>query len=294
MSKTTYVSVPVGMEDNFGKVLKSGDRFQYARIVRNDTLVTKSRKRGLTQKSMLPQISALWANFSEEEKTAWSDAGAECGLNGWQLFVQDQCIRLRNEIAGVATPSTLHQSWVGKIKISDPASEIKIAQYHPSSYWIEKKVTGKKGMYQPVQISEGFGLPLTLSINYKSDLTSQGTGAFAKFYAVIKNSYQGRDDEHTLEIPLDFSANWKNATATLSTLRGTIIGYTLFIHLYNLRGEIIFDNIKATHNAQNWARDPFCKNIDISFTRAFYQIPKHWVAITLPDGSEFDSVYPDD
>lgn len=294
MAKTTYLTIPTGYEEIYNSVLKSGDRFQYARVVRNDTLVTKARKKGLTQKSMLPQISVLWAGFSTEQKQAWADAGAECGLNGWQLFVQDQCIRIRNEIAGVATPSTLHQSWVGEIKISDPASEIKIVQLHPNSYWVEKKVTGKKGMYQPYLITESFGLPLSLSINYKSDLTSQGAGAFAKFYAVIKNSYQGRDEQHILEIPLDFSASWKNATATLSSLRGTIIGYNLYIHLYNLRGTLLFDNVKATHNAQNWARDPYCKNIDITFTRAFYQIPKHWAAITLPVGAEYDSIYPDD
>lgn len=294
MAKTSYLTITAGLEDLYYSGLKSGDRFQYARVVRNDTLITKARKKGLTQKSMLPQIAEIWATFTNEQKQAWADAGKVCSLTGWQLFVQDQCIRIRNEIVGSATPSLFHQSWVGKLKIVEPATELKIGQYHPSSYWVEKKVGGKKGMYQPVQINEGFGLPLELSISYKSDLTSQGAGSFAKFYARIYNSYQGKDDGVVLEIPLDFNANWKTQTALIENLRGTILGYDLFIHLYNLRGEVLIDNIKATHTGTNWARDPFCKNIDITFTRAFYQIPKHWVAITLPNGAEFDSVYPDD
>jgi hypothetical protein len=294
MAKTTYLTIPTGTEPNYWKALKSGDRFLNARVVRNDSLVSRYRKKGLNQKSLLPQISVLWNTLTTEQKEAWALAGAECKLTGWNLFVQDTCFRIVNDIAGLATPSTLHQSFVGKIVIADPATEIKIAQYHPNTYWVQKKVTGFKGMYEPKLVTENFGLPLEISINYKSDLTSCGAGSFAKFYARIFNSYQGHDDSQIVEIPFDFSANWKNATATISNLRGTIIGYTLFIELYNLRGTLLFDNIKATHNATNWVRDPFCKNIDITFTKAFFQIPKNWVAVTLPEGAEYDSIYPED
>ncbi|HPT40556.1 MAG TPA: hypothetical protein PLQ44_03070 [Candidatus Paceibacterota bacterium] len=294
MAKVSYLTIPTGTEDNYWKALTPGSRFLYSRVRRADSLLSRYRKKGVSQKSLLPQISELWAGLTSEQKSAWSLAGAECNLNGWQLFVQDNCIRIANEIPGIATPSIFHQGMVGKIVVGGSAQEIKIAQYHPNSYYVQKKVAGKYNMYYPFLISEGFGLPLKISLNFKSNLESVGAGSYAKFYAKIWNSYQGKDDEYCLEIPLDFSTDWKKLEATLTTLRGTIIGYNLYFELFNLQGELLFDNIVADHNLTNWARDPFCKNIDITFTKAFFQIPKNWVAVTLPDGAEFDSVYPDD
>ena len=294
MAKTTYLTIPTGFEDQYWKGLKSSDRFTIPRVSRNDTLVSRYRKKGLSQKSLLPQISALWSGLGPETKEEWGLAGAECGLNGWQLFVQDTSYRMVNDIAGLASLSLLHQGFVGKILIGGSATGIKIAQYHPNSYWIQKKVTGKKGMYEPSLVTEGFGLPLEISINYKADLYGWSENSKVRFYAQIFNSFQGKNDSRILEIELDWSSIWKTASATLSDLRGTIIGYNLFIELVDLQGTLLFDNIKAIHNGTNWARDPYCKNIDITFTKAFYQIPKHWVAVNLPEGAEYDSVYPDD
>lgn len=315
MAKTTYVTIPAGLDALYYKGLNSNDRFIGSRVVRKDTLLTKKRKAGITQRSILPQIATLWAGFASAGapwgygeavygeaifgvsalgvQEDWNLAAAENNLTGWQLFVQDQAIRIKNDMAGSATPSLLHQSWVGKILVADPAEEIQIAQYHPHNYWISKKVKGKKGMYEPVLVEEDIGLPITISLNYKSALEATSETYFAKFYAKIHYSYQGVDRYHYLEISFDLTSDWKNAEMTLSELRGILISYNLYIHIYNLRGTLYFDNIEVYHSAQNWARDPYCKDIEQSFTRAFYQVPKHWVAVILPDGAEFDSVYED-
>jgi len=87
-------------------------------------------------------------------------------------------------------------------------------------------------------------------------------------------------------------ADWKNAETTLTTLLGYVIRYDLYIHLYNLQGDLYVDNIKVEHSGQNWARDPWCKDINQGFTRAFYQIPKHWAGVIVPDGAIYDSIYP--
>jgi hypothetical protein len=129
--------------------------------------------------------------------------------------------------------------------------------------------------------------------HYKGDLVSQGAGSFAKFYALVWFSYQGVDREELLEIPLTFSTDWVAAEATLTSTIGYVVGYNLYFHLYNVRGSVYIDDVKAEHSAANWARDPYCKSIATTFTKAFYQVPKHWVAITLPDGAEYDSVYQD-
>jgi hypothetical protein len=235
----------------------------------------------------------LWQAFSDAERLAWKDAGAMTGLNGWQLFVQDQCIRIINDLAGVSTPVLEHQSWVGEIKITAPASEIKLVQLHPASYFVMHKVHGTKSQYEPVLVSEGFGLPLKIGLSYKSNLTASGANPYARFYAKIWNSYQGQDDEHIVNIELDLVDDWKIVSETLSSLRGTTIGYTLYIELHDVTGELYVDNIIAEHNAQNWARDYFMKSFAVSFTKAFYQIPKNWAAEILPDGAEYDSVYLD-
>lgn len=293
MVKTSYITVSGSAEEKFYAGLKSSDRFMFSRLVRKDTLLSRKRVKNLTQRSLLPAISLLWADFTPEQKESWNSAAAEIGRNGWQLFVQDQCIRIKNEMAGTAIPSLLHQSWVGELKIADPASEIKLVQLHPNFYWVSKKISGKKNMYEPVKIVEGFLLPLKIGLNYSSDLSAQSGNAFAKFYAKIWYSYQGRDLFEYLEIPLDFKTDWKHAEATISSITGILVGYQLVIHLFDLKGSLYCDNIIAEHSGQNWARDPFCRDIYQVFTRAFYQIPKHWAAEILPDGAEYDSIYKD-
>jgi len=291
MAQTGYVDIPAGTDEAFLKVLKMGDRFQFGKIVRNDTLLSVRRKTGISARSKFAELSALWAGLSEAEKTAWATAGGYSNQKGWNLFVQDTCARMKNDLPGVATPAIEHQAFVGQIKLSGGASEIKLIQTHPHTYWVSKKVTGKKGMYEPKVVIENFGLPLQIGLSYKGELEETGTGSFAIFYADVLRSYQGKEETSRLAISLDYSDVWKIDTATLVTGRGILLGYNLFFHLYNVQGSLYFDNIKAIHNATNWARDKNCVNIETTFTKAFSQIPKHWAPVTLPDGAEYDSVY---
>jgi hypothetical protein len=298
----------------------------YSRITKKQTLYTKKSVKGLTARSLLPQIAALWNNFSVEEKQAWNDAAnvekdlvnlpvvafgstffgvstygdsyfgihiTESIINGWRLFVQDQSVRIKNEFAGVAVPVLLHQSWVGNLKIEAPATELKIVQLHPRFYWISRKITGKKGMYEPTAITEDLALPVKISLNYSSNLVETSPGSFAKFYARVWHSYQGVDLYEDLEILFDYFSDWQYVEATLTSLIGYVIRYDLYFHLYNLQGDLYFDNVKIEHSSQNWIRDPFCKDINQGFTRAFYQIPKNWAAVIIPDGAMLDSIYKD-
>lgn len=291
MSKVAYVSLLPADESAFFSNLTFADRFTVPHLVMKKTFFSRKSVKGLTAKSLLPQISAAWASLTPTQQTAWSTAGAVRGLNGWRMFVADMSARIKNDIAGVATPSILHQSWVGKLKITAPADEIKIAQLHPQSYWVSQAVPGFKGKRAPVVVTESFGLPLVLSLDYKSNLVSTGAGSFAKFYAEVWYSYQGVNRSEILEISLDAIADWKSATATLSSLLSFSVGYTLYFHIYKMTGELYIDNVKATHSGQNWVRDTYCEDILQTFTKAFYQIPDHWAPEILPSGAEYDSVY---
>lgn len=293
MAKTSYIDILPEADDQFFFSLQPGDRFTFGRVARKNVLLSRKRKTGVSQRSLLPEIAVSWAGLSGAQKTAWSDAGAECNLNGYRLFTQDFCARRINDLAGLATPSLFHQSWVGQIHIGAPATEVKLVQIHPRSYYIKQKVYGKKSMYNPVVVTEDLTLPFDLSLNYKSNLTAEGANPYAKFYAEFWYSYQGVNLLHNLEIPLDLVSNWKYATATLSVLKSIVVRYDLHIHLHDLRGDLYFDNIKAEHGGQNWVRDPFCKDIDQSFTRNYYQIPKHWAPEIMPEGADFESIYKD-
>ena len=202
MAKTEYIDILPGLEDWYWGALQFGDRFEHARVRKKIAFFSRKSKKGFSQRSLLPQVAALWNALSDAEQTAWAAAAGQMGtyvltdhldletgfellqenggklhlgtgklryLNAWRLFVQDQCARIVNEIAGVATPSLFHQSWVGNLKIEAPATELKIVQLHPRSYWISRKVTGKKEMYEPVLITEDLGLPCKISLNYKSE-----------------------------------------------------------------------------------------------------------------------------
>ena len=293
MAKTSYVDISPELEDAYYKCLQPGDRFVIPRIRKKIPYLSRKRKKGLTNRSLLPQIAEIWQGFSEVEKAAWSGAGAECNLNGYRLFVQDQALRIKNDLPGVATPALLHQSYVGVIQVDEPADKIKIIQVHPRSYWISKKVYGKKGMREPILVTEDFALPLKISLNYRAELEEVASPSFAKFYAKVWHSYQGSDIFTFLEIPFDYVDDWKNAEETLTSLAGYVIGYELYIELSNIRGTLYIDNVKTEHSGQNWARDPFCKDINQGFTRAFYQVSKHWTGVDVPDGAWFESFYID-
>ena len=315
MAKTSYVDILPGLENQFFAGVKSSDRFVFSRIVKKITLYSVKRKKGLSARSLLPTIAALWNNLSSEEKTAWSNVNAGQCKNGWSLFVKDTSIRIKNGLSGVATPSSLHQAWIGGLRIEPPADELKIIQIHPHFYWIYKKVTGKKGMYEPVLITEDLALDFKISLNYRAELVAAGPNPSAKFYARFWHSYQGADQYSDFIIPLDLDTKtgpdngWKHVEATISLfgvgpfgdtsfaseseLLGYYIRYDLYFHLKDLTGDFYFDNIEVVHSSQNWARDKYCNDINQGFTKAFYQIPKHWAAVILPTGASFESTYKD-
>lgn len=344
MVQTSYIDILPEVEDAFFTGIQSSDRFLYSRLVKKTILYSRKKKKGVTARSLLPQISALWAGFSDYEKEQWSDAAdvekgvfdpsglsvdnayfgiayfgnalfgrnvSEFNLNGWRLFVQDQSARIKNDILGVATPSMFHQSWFGALLVEDPATELKIIQIHPHFYWTSQKVAHKKGMYQPVLVTEDLFLPFTASLNYRAELECLGIGPFfgsanfgfcyfgdddsefAKFYVRFWYSYQGVDRYEELTIPFEYVCDWQAVSATLSSLTSYVIRYDCYFHIKGLQGVVYFDNVKLEHSGQNWARDPFCLDINQGFTRAFYQIPKHWAAVVLPEGADINSMYLD-
>jgi hypothetical protein len=293
MTKTSYIDMTSDESDLYFKGLQSGDRFAYGKIIRKAQPPSRAKIKGLTQLSLLPQVADVWNALTIPEKLAWTNAGAQCGLNGWRLFVQNMCARLEFGLSGPGTPSLLHQYKIGHINISAPASAISIIQTHPLSYYILRKVAGTKSQYEPVNIKEDFVVPLTIQLNCKTDLIASGVSPTAKFYAKIWYSYQGVDRYQNVEISLPLVHDWQTLSAVSPTIIGQIVAYDLYFTLQDVRGDLYFDNVKSIHSGQNWARDPNCNDINQTFTKIWYQIPKAWAEETLPDGASYGSIFPD-
>ncbi len=291
MAKTSYQLIPPELNLSYSKSLQSADRFVFPRVRVKTGFISRNRKKGITQKSLIPVLAPIWQSLTEGEREAWNSAGVIANMTGFKLFVRDRSLRIANDIEGFATPNNLYQTTVGTLKIEAPASSLKITQLHPEEYWVQRKVKGTRSQYEPIRIIEDFQIPLNIKINYKADLVEYGGVAKARFYCIVYSHYQGLTFENILEIPFTLSQDWTTAEATLSTVIGKDRGYTAFIEIENARGTLYFDNIEINHSGQNWARDPHSIDIDQSFTKAFYQIPKHWAPVDISEGAFYGSLY---
>lgn len=291
MGKVSYINLPPGYEDIYRKGLQPGDRFQFSRIRVKDLFLSRARVKGITQKSQLTALAPIWAALDPGVKAAWESAGLQSGLTGWKQFVVDTCERRKAGYSGYADPNDLYQSEVGRILIESPSVGLTIEQAHPLTYYVLKKVTGTRSQYSPIAISESFGFPLELAISWKSDLVATDGEARARMYALIISSYQGRDIETVLEIPFGLTDDWQRNSVSLAVVLGPVQSYTVFIEVHHCTGNLYFDNVSITHNSENWARDPACNNISQNFTRAFFQVAKHWAAINANEGADFGSFY---
>jgi hypothetical protein len=291
MAKVSYINLPVGYENIYTKGLQPGDRFTFSRIRIKDLFLSRTKVKGITQRSVFRELSEVWQALTPEEKTAWNLAGVQSGLTGWKQFLVDTTERRKAGHAGYATPNETYQSEVGRILVEAPATGLQIQQAHPLTYYVQRKVSGTRSQYYPVQITEPFSLPLSIEISYKSDLTPLDGSAFARFSCVVYSSYQGRTIETAVSIDLGMEEDWARSSAELTAVKGLVRGYSAFIEVYNARGSLYFDNVNITHNSENWARDPDCNNISLSFTGAFRQVAKHWVATNISEGSDFGSFY---
>ncbi len=294
MAITGGLEIPEELIVLFAKLLRVNDARRYGSVASMGHFQSAKKARAVSTRSLLPEISALWANLSPSEKLAWKSAGAESSYNMWNLFVQDTAYRLKHDIAGVAVPSVLHQYKVGKIAIVAPANGAKIAQYHPESYYKMRKVRGTKGLYEDIKITEKLNLPLKIGLSCKSDMIGVGAGAQIRFFAKIISNYQGRDVETEEGFTIDLSTGWNRADITIAEVVGVARSYNLYLEFTNVRGDFYWDNVLSHHTGTNYARDFRCNDVNNNLTRTNYQIEKSWEEEFLPTGASFDSVYPED
>lgn len=287
------MEIPDELLKLFNDLVRVVDQRRYGGAAFKGHLLSPEASRKVSQRSLLPEISAYWASLTTGEKNAWKAAAEESSYNPWNLFVQDTAYRLKFGLSGLATPSTLHQYKVGKLEIVAPATAARLAQYHPVSYYVQRKVRASKSLWEDVKISEKLVLPLTVGMSFKSDLTATSGAPIAKFYATILSSYQGRTINNTCGFDIPLTSSWQRETAVCTEVIGVARSYNLYLTFTDVRGTFHWDNLLAEHTGTNWARDFRSTDVNNELTRSNYQIEKSWEEELLPAGSAFDSVYVD-
>ncbi len=276
MAKTSYIDPNKGNIDRYWEIFRTADRFSFARVVAKKLFLNEAQKQSLRDRSYLKTIGEIWAIFTSEQQAAWKAISKSRRKNGWQAFVKDQSIRIKASLPGHAEPNIYHQGYCGIIIVPESAGEFELQQEHPNTYFVQRKVVGKKSMYEAVPVLENLYLPITLQVSYKSELTAENGNAVAVFRARVLSHYQGRDIITDCEIPISLTQDWTQATATLTDVIGVARSYYLSIYFKDVNGHFYFDNVSITHAGQNWARDPQCEKIEQNFTRSFQQVAKNW------------------
>lgn len=325
MARVSTQEVPDELRPLFQKSVEQRDRYILGVAQGHKRLPSDRQRKELKRSANInsPQVgrgsmfkffSPMWRALTTEEKEVWRNAGSYSGISGWQLFISDNAARARASLEFGIPPDELWQVRAGRIAITDPEGVVLLSQSHPLNYVVTQKVRRMPWKEEVVAVQENFGLPLQIQIRYKSNLTPSdasfsqfgsdfygdsfyggeggGGGQVARFFARVVTSYQGVDRVRDLVIDFDPSTDWELLTATLSTTYGYIISYTLFLEIRGYTGEILFDNIRAIHSGQNWARDPRCDNVSRQFTKGFAQVLPFWETLEFGPGASFASYYP--
>ncbi len=291
MARIEFLEISDEEKGDFEKGLVQGDRFLFSKICSKKSIVSRKKKTVLKNRSLFSTLGNIWKSFNSSEVTAWNNAAVFCNKTGFNLFVQDQTYRLKNNLSGSATPSNFHQSFVGKIVLKNTITNVSILQKHSHFYNVISPVTGKKTMVSPVKITEDFALPLKIGLSYESNLVSSGENPFAIFRAIVWSAFEGENVYTLLDIPLTLVANWQSVEAILSTVPGVLLKYDLCFYFNDLQGSLFFDNIIAEHSGQNWAFDSFCENINNEAVENINNTVKNWEIDEVNNNVSFFSTY---
>lgn len=291
MARIGYQLMPPEYEEHFKNNLAPNFRFELPRIMRRERLISREKRERLIEQSFLPKFSLIWDSLSAEEKEAWNIAGASSNIPGWRLFVKDQSIRISYGMEDSAVPSKKHQARVGHISLTLPADRIKLVQPHPRFYWVSRIASGRYPLKEIVWIHEPFSLPLRVSLNYKANLVKLSDDFFVHFYVLIWSVAGGRDFLTAFPISLSLNRGWGSANTIISSVRGVPISYDLYFELFDVSGDLFFDNISVEHNGANWANDSFCESIDAEYSGVFFQVLRPWIPLRVPTGASYESAY---
>jgi hypothetical protein len=262
MAKTIGTTIYGGLIALERRVNRRIFKKDYGIYAKKRLLWRRGERAALPDMSYFYDASAAWNLLSDEVKGDWETAAIECAMSGYNLFLQDKIYRLKNEIAGNATPSVYHQYKVGQITISPSAGHFLFRQVG----------------------SDIFSSAPSVVFNYKADLTSENGGGE---YIKVRLSYRYLDGEEmkveTAEKSLNLSQAWVDDTFSLDYYDNQTGYFELEIEGDLVNGTFLIDNIRITTDEGIPSRDPNCNRFE-----RFYH------ALICPVGVVGESAYPAD
>lgn len=216
--------------------------------------------KNLKASSLMAQAGAAWNLLTQEQKDAWIEAGDEIGLTAYQAYLQDKIYRIKNSIAGDATPSAFHQYKVGYINIAESSGNFLLRQVGP----------------------EIFEFPASLHLHYKTDLTDEDPdNGFLKVRFKYKYDEGGGEQEQSDELDLDLSSEWVSDNVGITEHTGLTGHWELEIEGDDINGDFWFDDIYMSAIDTQLSKDPFCNHPTLRFNQ-----------LVIPAGVSVSSVYP--
>lgn len=285
------------------KTIQARDRFTLGAVQSQRRPLSRAKRRLLTRPaitnspmkgrgSLFKKFSPMWRDLPQYKKDNYKAGGVPSFLTNWQLYISDNAARLRHSLPLEQPVSEIWQVRTGRIFLTNHTPAFVIKQEHPHKYTVTRKVRKMPWKEEMVNITEYFALPIKLEIRYKSNLLAVGSTQQARYFARIWSSYQGVDIFTDLEINFDAVTDWVHKTVQLPSIRGIVIGYTLYIEILGYTGEILFDNLRCIHSGQNWVRDPRCDNVGRVFKGGFSEVKPFWEIEKQPSETFFGTVYP--
>ena len=231
-------------------------------VAHKRTSRSRSAIQDLKDNQIIDQVVIAWNALSGGDRTAWAAAGQILGMNGYNLFTQDKSYRIKNSIAGNATPSTFHQYLVGHLDIGASGLDVHVRQVGDTD----------------------FTFPLNLYINYKSALiNAPANGNFIKVRFTYEYLSGGSPTTQSDEVALDLSTAWKTATIPITEQSDQIGDWTLEIETHNVSGDFWFDNFYTDSAGGIITKDSSCK-----------KVAKTFGLVLFPANVVLASVYPAD
>jgi len=259
MALVMGITLPAGWDIIYNKTLKMYDISVMCNVGKNPRWFPRKKYVKLNEITYLFNIATAWSNLSDDDKAEWNYASNVIGQHNYNLYVQDKSYRIKYGIAGNATPSLYHQYLVGHINIASPATSAKIVQYNFRRVYF----------------------PASFEICSKTNLVADGADPYVRLHFIYNRYTSGStiEDKQTINIPL--ISGWDKEVKQIVDNGNRKGRWRVELELFNVTGDIWFDNVIVEYNGNINLNDPYCMNV-----------VKWWKGEDIGSGVTFETIYP--
>jgi hypothetical protein len=262
MSIVEYTTIGGGLASADRKINRRYFWVRRGSVGKKRLLYRRGELKNLPAFSVIPEAADAWNLLDSGTKSAWETAAIECGLTGYNLFIQDKIYRINHNIAGNAEPLEEHQYLIGHLIIPEFSGHFLLRQ-------TENNLTESSSV---------------LHIHHASSLTDEApeTG-----YIKVKYTYEYESGGILLrqsnEINMDLDVEWTSRNVNITDHEGKTGLWELEIEGDHVSGQFWFDNLYVTSPVGILTKDANCNQVEKSFS-----------GLIIPNGLIYESIYPDD